>query len=264
MTRILYWNIEKFGSNKIANPSAKRQRGSTLKQNQSSVQRLNYVNRHFALTDNLGAVSPPDIIVVVEVSTGYDGRGILARGAGADGARTLLTALRATTGNANWMLVPPLQTGPREAVAVYFDSTNYAFTGPGLWPGGVGPAVAPPAPGVVWVAPATVAYAPPFGALLPVAAAPVGGANAGTAQNELAAVTDFNFAAAHPNAGAAVPFGAMRAPYWVSFAEMPGGALPIVRNISLFCIHSPANAGAGAYLSAINNLAEIADGIAAK
>lgn len=258
MTRILYWNIEKFASNKIANPSTKRTRGGALKANQKSVERLNYINLHWALTDNLGAVSPPDIIVVVEVSTAYDGRGNLVRGAGATGSQTLLTAIRATTGNAHWMLVPPLQTGPREAVAVYFDSSNYAFTGPWHWPGGVGPATAPAAMG-----PPPVAYAAPFGALLPGTAAPVGGANAGTPQNRLAAATDFTFAAAHANAGAAAAFGTMRAPYWVSFAELTAGGLPVARNISLFCIHSPASAVAGAYLAALNGLAEIADGIAA-
>ncbi|MBB4003108.1 hypothetical protein [Aurantimonas endophytica] len=258
MTRILYWNIEKFASNKIANPSFKRQRGGALKQNQASVQRLNYINTHWGITAG-GAVSRPDIVVIVEVATGYDGPGVLARGNGPAGALTLLTALRAVTANPNWMLVPPLQTGPREAVAVYFDSTNLIFTGPWLWPGGVGPAVPPAAP-----APATAAYAAPFVGALPAAAVPAGTLNTGTAQNQLAAATGFTYAAAHANAGMGKNFAALRRPYWVTFAEMSGaGAPPVVRDISLFCIHSPANAGAGAYLTALDDLAEVADGIAA-
>ncbi|UIJ71029.1 hypothetical protein [Aurantimonas sp. HBX-1] len=263
MTRILYWNIEKFAANKMANPSTKRQRGASMTAAQASAARLAYINTHWGITAG-GVLSRPDIIVIVEVATGYDGPGILARGSGPDGALALLVALRAVTGNANWMLVPPLQTGPREAVAVYFDSSNLVFTGPWLWPGGVGPAIAPLAPGVFGPALPTVAYAAPFAGALPVAAVPAGTINTGTAQDQLAACTDFTYAAAHMNAGTAVNFGALRTPYWVSFAEMSGGgALPVVRNISLFCIHSPASAAAGQYLTDLADLAEITDGIAA-
>jgi hypothetical protein len=99
---------------------------------------------------------------------------------------------------------------------------------------------------------------------LPVAAVPAGTINTGTAQNQLAAATGFIYAAAHANAGAAVNFGALRTPYWVSFAEMSGGgALPVVRDISLFCIHAPASAAAGQYLTDLAGLAEVTDGIAA-
>lgn len=261
MTRVLYWNIEKFASNKIANPSNKRQRGGALRQNQSSVQRLAYINDHFGITDAMGAVAPPDIVVVVEVATGYDGRGILARGSGPAGALTLLAALKAATGNPNWRLVPPLQTGPRESVAVYYDSTNYVFTGPWQWPGGVGPAFDP-----AGMAPQPLAnYAAPY--IVPIVAnavVPVGAAhNAGIAQNQLAAATGFTFSAAlAPAQAGPIPYGGRRAPYWVTFAELLFGPAPrpVARNISLFCVHSPANAGAGAFLAALNNVAQIADG----
>ncbi len=261
MTRVLYWNIEKFASNKIANPSKKRQRGGALKQNQSSVQRLAYINAHFGITDALGAVAPPDIVVVVEVTTGYAARGILANGSGPAGALTLLAALQATTGNPNWRLVPPLQTGPRESVAVFYDSTDYVFTGPWQWPGGVGPAFDPGG-----MAPPPIAdYAAPFVApIVANAVVPPGAAhNVGVAQNRLAAATAFTYSAGlAPGLVGAIDFGGRRAPYWVTFAQLGfgPGPRPVARNISLFCVHSPANAGAGAYLTALNDIAEIADG----
>ncbi|MCB1656488.1 MAG: hypothetical protein KDI41_22185 [Pseudomonadales bacterium] len=261
MTRVLYWNIEKFATNKIANPGNGRQNGAALNQNQASVQRLAYINAHFGITGALGAASPPDIFVVVEVATGYDGRGIIARGSGPAGALTLLAALQATTGNPNWRLVPPLQTGPRESVAVYYDSTNYVFTGPWQWPGGVGPAFDPAGMGP----PPVAAYPAPFVAPIVANAVVAAGAahNVGIAQSRLAAATGFTYAAAlAPALAGPINFGGVRAPYWVSFAELGVGPAPrpVARNISLFCIHSPANAGAGVYLRRLDRIAEIADG----
>ncbi len=58
MTRILYWNIEKFGENKIASTKRKRQTGSTLSSAQASTARANYMNTHWAITDALNAAAP--------------------------------------------------------------------------------------------------------------------------------------------------------------------------------------------------------------
>lgn len=244
MTRVLYWNIEKFAISKIATEANKRRKGATITEAEASKQRRQYIKA--VMKPNAGAALP-DIIVVVEVVTGYDGRGILVRGDGAMGSRRLVQTLRSTTNNPNWMLVPPLQTGRREAVAVYYDSTNYAFTGPWQWPGGTGPAFDPAAPPV----PPRVAYAAPFRDYLPNRLVPAGLPNAGINERRLAAATEFTYRPGHATqAGNAINYGSRRAPYWVTFAQVNFGVVPpaVLRTFSLFAIHSPASGAADGYL----------------
>lgn len=137
MTRILYWNINNFSLPKIqvaAPPAAAAE----------AAQRLTYIVNQIMAAPNAGGA--PDIIVVVEVfsrvrEVGLEGT-VLNSGRTAGAAvLLLLNNLRATLGN-HWCLVPPLnlgELGQREAVAVFYDSTNLQFTGPNLyyrrWPG---------------------------------------------------------------------------------------------------------------------------------
>ena len=243
MTRVLYWNIENFAFNKIANPqTGKRQRGGGLVQADAAQ------NRRWYVRQVLNAAAA-DIIVVVEVETAYDGRGRLTRGAGGDGCIELLREIRAAYNN-QWMLVPPIQTGPRESVAVFYRSTRRYFAGPYVWPGGAAGVAA--APGA-----ATGAYPALFNNRLPNRLVPAGALqNAATNERRCAARVAFTYRANHPtNANAAIDWGFSRAPYMVSFAETDGAVPPnVLRNLTLFAIHAPA-----AYVFADTHLRLLAD-----
>jgi len=131
MARILYWNIQQFGINKINNPSIKRQRGSSINFAAASTDRR-------TLIMSVIAANLPDIIVVVETSTGGGNEGTTITAGGQTGALDLLVRIRAVHG-ANWMLVPPLilgQGGVSEGISVYYNSAVLDFTGPFGWQGG--------------------------------------------------------------------------------------------------------------------------------
>ena len=155
MTRILVWNIEDFDLNRIS--------GGDLTVNDFyqettanvATGRFDYImaNIRQVSAPNGGGAALPDIIVVIEVSAKpeYDPFGTnwilalrnigrLAAGLGGQGAERLFRRIRTDTGNAHWMMAPPLMTGPKDAVAVFYDSSNYCFAGPLRWPGGNGPA----------------------------------------------------------------------------------------------------------------------------
>lgn len=255
--RILFWNIENFALNKINNPHANRDElYTTISQTQASFERNTYINTHITQAQ-------PHIIVVVEIETGYDGRGQLVRGAGMNGAITLLNNIRAATLNPNWMLVPPLQTGPNEGVAVYYDSTNLIFTGPYVWPGGgAGVTAQPPgaAPGAY-----PLAHAPGFPApARPVPAGalqngPVGGVG-GINEDMCAARVEFTSPPAWGGPPAPIAYGVTRAPYMVTFAEMNNAVAPpvVARNLTIFGVHSPASfPHAGNYLAELANTTQI-------
>jgi len=248
VTRVLYWNIENFGINKIYNPNTrKRKSGSSLKENEAAQDRL-------AEISTVLLAANPQVIVIVEVeSSPFYGAGLLAIGAGVLGAAALRVVVQNVLGG-NWALVPPLQTGPTEAVGVLYETTNRFFAGPFVWPGGGGPSVAPGA--------ATGAYPPAWTTMLPAAAVPAGALqNVGVAQNLCAARAAYTYRAAHhTNAGAAYNFAAFeRAPYMVSLFE----SAPVARTLTIFGIHAPAGGGAAAYLQNLAELAEIVDNIAA-
>jgi hypothetical protein len=226
MTRVLYWNIENFAINKIQNPSAKkRQAGGAIKVDLSSAQRLTYISRHVTEVD-------PDIFIVVEIETPYNAnRGVLCGGGGETGTLALLGHLQAL--NANWCLVPPLITGNKEAVAVFFRADRVTFSGPDQWNGGVGPTV----PGLA--VPMAQAYPAPWNKCLPVG-------------NYSAARVEFPGLVGMPPAN--VNFGVdVRHPYQTTFID--GGG----RTINIFAVHSPANfAGATAFLQTMTTMAAIA------
>lgn len=249
MTRVLFWNIENFGINKIANPSAAPEPGTTnLTQAQASQQRLNYVR-------DLLTAAKADIVVVIEVSTGNDAPGRLCRDSGLEGSIRLLTEIRNVYNN-GWMLVPPLQTGTGEAVSVFYQSKLRYFTGPYLWPGG--PAAISTAPGVG----ATGAYPDELKNRMPDRAIPKDAQhNAKVAENRCAARIGFTYRAGHPHKKQQINWGTTRRPYMVTFAETDKAIAPtVLRDLTLFAIHAPAK-----YLPAVvnmkrlKNMAEIDD-----
>jgi hypothetical protein len=247
-TRILYWNIRDFARNKIDNPqSRKRKSGSSLRECDASFDRFCHI------LWLIGVVNP-QIIVVVETETGYDAPGRLVRGNGAEGARTLLAGVRNQMNDVNWRLVPPLQTGPNEAVSVLYHTRRRYFTGPNVWPGGAGATSAPPGGGVgnypfVWRN------------LMPNRHIP-GGAqhNGGASEQQVAARIDFTEAAAAANAGLAIDYNTFRAPYMTTFAETDAIG-NVVRNLSLFSIHAPASYSARQYLRDLADNEQIVDNL---
>ena len=223
MTRVLYWNIENFAVNKIQNPGAKRKRGASISEQDASAERLTYISRHVTETD-------PDIFIVVEVETPYNNnRGVLCGGGGQTGCLALLGHLQAL---ANWCLVPPLITGNKEAVAVFFRADRVTFTGPDQWGGGVGPTLPT-------VTPITAqAYPAPWNTCLPVG-------------NYSAARVQFPGMVGMPPAN--VNFGVdVRHPYQTTFLDAGG------RTINIFTVHAPANfVGATAFLQTMTTMAAI-------
>jgi hypothetical protein len=144
MTKIVYWNIQVFGINKIANPSTVEDPNTGgLTYAASSASR-------YTLIKNTIEANTPDIIVIVEVSAGGARAGDLpANGAGVQGATRILTDLRTADPNAEWRMVPPLKLtiiNNTETVAVLYrgvsgslatnDQVTRYFTGPNTWTGG--------------------------------------------------------------------------------------------------------------------------------
>lgn len=137
MTRVLYWNIERFSARKIdvAAPTALMALQAT--------NRLELIEEMVAgpwVGEEMLAQEPPDIFVVVEVSARTDpvipeGFTLFSGSPGGKAVRQLLAAIRAAHG-AQWSLVPPLFLGGmgfREGVAVFYNSENLTFAGPWVW-----------------------------------------------------------------------------------------------------------------------------------
>ena len=246
-TRILYWNIRDFARNKISHPSVKKRKlGSSLNEAQAAEDRCMHI------LWLVGQVAP-QIIVVVETETAFSERGTLALGQGGRGARLLLNGIREQTNNVAWRLVPPLQTGPNEAVSVFYDSTNRYFTGPFIWPGGWGTAQPGGVPGP---------YPDKHRAGLPNRTIPAAAQYNGTvSERHVAARTEFVEAAHTGNPGSAIDYDNHRAPYMTTFTET-NNANVVIRNLSLFSIHAPASFAARQYLRDLADNAQIVDGMA--
>ena len=253
MTRILYWNIENFSVNKFWDNSRKRKRGSSGTGAQQAVYRLRYFRYAFDNGTAANAAHTPEIVVIVELESGVTVPGGLVTGNGPTATQNLVTEIRNRTGNNNWMAVPSLYAGPREGVIVLYNSANLIFTGPNIWPGGVGPSAIPPAP----ASPYPAAWNPYIrtGALS--RAIPAGAQyNANRWENQMAArvagFTSYNPAVTPlvpAPGGMPLPGAAMdgnlgpRTPYMTTFFRPAAGAAP-AENITLFAIHAPANANA--------------------
>jgi hypothetical protein len=134
MARILYWNIQQFGINKINEPRARNKRGAdgnVLPTPESSYRR--------SVIETTLAQNTPDIFVVVETSTGAGASGTLITAGGADGSLYLLEQLRTQWFPLeDWRLIPPLrlgQGGVQEGISVYYNHNRVQFTGPWVWQG---------------------------------------------------------------------------------------------------------------------------------
>ncbi|MDR7377106.1 hypothetical protein J2X19_001764 [Rhodoferax ferrireducens] len=229
MTRIVYWNISKFGTNKIADP----------KHPLSSVARRNLIR-------SVITAAQPDILVVGEVSArrSYP-PGMLTSGAGLDVCTTLLAWLRGIAGD--WRLVPPLvvgRIGSAEAVAIFYRGMIGAagtriFTGP-YWSSGTIPAYSSP-PGAGVPAPGNAYVGAAAALLVPSRTVPAGGLfNPGAEENRLAACIDFHMAPAAGMAGWTIDFINRRQPYMCTFCETD--AAGAVRNLTLIAVHPPPGA----------------------
>src|SRR5262245_46662023 len=106
MARILFWNLQTFGINKVnstSNQVKKGQGGNTLQQ--AAAQRWTAINGVINATN-------PDIVVIVEVGTGDSFPSALATNTGGwDGAVWLMNQLRGANAAAEWRMVPPLRVG---------------------------------------------------------------------------------------------------------------------------------------------------------
>ncbi|MEL7611562.1 hypothetical protein AAGW18_03580 [Vreelandella titanicae] len=240
MTRVMVWNIDKFDIHKINQLSLSANPAFGLSEWEVSTGIFGYIIDNLSLTLPDGSRIFPDIFVVIEVSTEFNANnltpGLLDTGLGGEGCLYLLEGLREASGNPNWMLVPPLQTGAFDSVAVFYDSSNLVFTGPRVWPGAQGPATDPnqvPAP-------ATAAYPGMFAGVLPSRQVPAGLPNAGTQEDICAANTVFHMKVGAPYAGHEMDFDSQRTPYQVTFGEIDGSGA-VVRMLNFFIVHSPAN-----------------------
>ncbi|HVZ37958.1 MAG TPA: hypothetical protein VHI13_01680 [Candidatus Kapabacteria bacterium] len=243
--RVLFWNIENFSINKIANPSTRRrQTGSgKLTSAESSQERASYILDHVIETQ-------PDIFMVVELETPYVERGRLVTGNGVNASLALLEMLRSGTRNQRrWMLVPPLQTGKKEGVAVFYNSRKLVFTGPYGWSGGAG--------GRARSTGERADYPTAFRECLPGDRTVPQGAlfSGGRSERRCAGCVDFTRIVLRQSGMKVkvitepIDYGVARAPFMTTFCEIEPDTDMVLRNITLFGIHAPASGGhANAYL----------------
>lgn len=258
MTRVLVWNLQTFGINKINNTNVGyAEGGGGLNNLDTSHWRRRLVYRTLQYAQ-------PDIIILVEVASGDSYPNELATATGGiEGCSYLLNFLR-TSGvysAGDWRLVPPLRVGRApgskpETVAVFYrgrstnalgQTINRYFTGPNCWTGGYAGmsvpysvALARPYPGAgngypdlnaLLVPPGSDARTVPLGALW----------NATRAENTLAARVRFRENNGG-NPGNWLGYGIYRPPYMVTFTEK-NATTNAMKNLTLFGVHSPAVAG---------------------
>ena len=277
MTRILYWNIENFSVNKFWQPNLKRRRDGTRAGGPFTQCSLNRLNYFFQVLDDalvLNNNRVPEIVVIIELESGVTGRGTLVTGNGPTATQSLVDEVRTWTGNNNWMVVPPLYTGPTEGVIVLYDSTNLIFTGPNRWPGGGPSAVPLPRLAAPLVAPASQYPASWNGYIRTgVLNRVIPGAslyNSNYYENEMAArVAGFTSSAGAslvPLPGGMPALGAPmdgnlgpRTPYMVTFFR-PAAGMAAAENITLCSIRAPANNNAARnYMTALACTQEISN-----
>ncbi|NER45736.1 MAG: hypothetical protein F6J92_03420 [Symploca sp. SIO1A3] len=271
MTRILFWNIEQFGINKIRNPSR------AIGNNTGGLTLYQAANQRRALLRRVIVATEPDIIVIIEVSSG-DNRPNreLATSTGGMQALVYLQNYLNTLGvlfPGGWNQVPPLQVGlgaRAEAVGVLYRRQNNNgavlryFTGPNTWGGGNGPSVDP----------RIINFSQPYGnngqvnfdaMLMPPGLGAVRNIPAGALhnprlpENQVAArVQQFTDAQ-----NRRINYGGYREPYMVTFTETDNAGT-VQRNLTLFCIHtSPQGNIPAHYVDGLANTQEIVEPLGA-
>jgi hypothetical protein len=249
VTRILYWNIERFSAARIDVANAVAE--VALR----SEERLGLINQIFAPPAGGALGAPPDIFVIVEVSARTDpvipeGRCLETASPGGSAVRQLIEGFREDHG-ANWSLVPPLLLGVgnrRESVAVFYNSTTVEFAGPWVYaaPGGAHPSALP---STVANLEALQEYPAGWTEYLPAGGAPWewerGGVMYPVPENQCAGQWEYRTAA---NKRIYFPGWDNRAPFHTLFKDVAGE-----RWVKLFTVHtSPGSASA-----ATKNLARI-------
>ncbi|KZM50911.1 endonuclease/exonuclease/phosphatase family protein [Labrenzia sp. OB1] len=270
MTRVLFWNIEKFSINKFYSASRKRPRGQGgLTNTQATTQKRR-------LLGDVLTATRPDIVVIIEVSSGDNFPDALAtQSAGVNGLvylqGLLNSAANLLVAPGGWNIVPPLYTGTggrSETVGILYRRQNDAgtlrryFTGPNIWTGGYAGTSAVPGTAVAAAYPSVGGVN--FNAMLVPAGLgvvrqiPAGALDNGTLnENEVAARIAFNrINNAGNGVGGPVNFNGLREPFMATFCEADVNG-NVQRNLSIFGIHSPPQANAApAYM---NQLATIWD-----
>jgi len=139
--KILYWNVERFNNNKIAN-AAPIADDDYMEEDDGGqgADRLELMLDTFRSGRNPNNTRfIPDFIVIVEVGKGeqLNGQGNIINGNPATGVIALLNAIRndntLRSNGRDWRLVPPLVLGyggRGEGIAVFYNSTNWYFLGP--------------------------------------------------------------------------------------------------------------------------------------
>ncbi|MBK9941474.1 MAG: hypothetical protein IPP13_07625 [Kouleothrix sp.] len=257
MTKILVWNLQTFGINKINNTTPGYADGyAGLNNLQTSVWRRRLVYRTLQYTQ-------PDIIVLVEVGSGDSYPNDLATlTGGMEGCIYLLNFLRTSLvyNAGDWRLVPPLRVGRSpgskpETVAVLYrgrsnvngNIINRYFSGPNVWTGGYAGVSVRPAVGVPAPYPVAAMGNPDILSMLvppmtmPRVIPPGSQHNPGLQEDRVAARTRF-LEDNHGVAGGFLDFGVYRPPYMTTFVETNNAGV-VQRNLSIFGVHSPAVAG---------------------
>lgn len=270
-TRVLIWNIQQFSVNKIFSSSTAVSPGHGGLQDQvAALQRRQVINYVLNATQ-------PDIIVIVEVSSGENIAGALATPTGGiESLAHLLYSFNQHTGTpGGWNAVPPLYigTGGRaETIGILYRRTNNAgtlsryFTGPNIWTGGTAGTSVPPGMG----APPAVAYT---GLPLPIGTVNINGMlvppgsgaarqippgalhNGNVFENLVAARVDFDDGT---GTGTNVDFAGLRQPYMVTFTEANTAGGAVQRNLTLFAIHAPPNnVTAATYINVMSTMPDV-------
>ena len=138
--KILYWNVEKFNDQKVANTAPG---GDDFMMDagepEQGAERLAYMLDTFASgLDPGNNAFIPDFIVIVEVGKGFqlNAQGNLVNSNPATAVITLLNAIRnnnVLNNGRDWRMVPPIVLGTAgrgEGVAVYYNATAWYFLGP--------------------------------------------------------------------------------------------------------------------------------------
>ncbi|WP_431470196.1 hypothetical protein [Sphingosinithalassobacter sp. LHW66-3] len=249
MTRVLFWNIEQFSINKIFSASTQVTPGHGGLTDQVAAAQRKLVISHVL------AATVPDIIVIIEVSSGENIAGALATPTGGLESVAMMQYYfnQHFLVPGGWNAVPPLYVGTggrAETVGILYRRTNDAgtvrryFTGPNVWTGGVGGMSVPPGPGVVPAAytglPLPIGTVNINGMLVPTGSGaarqiPAGALhNGGLHENLAAARVDFL-----DGTGAAIDFHGLRQPYMATFTEAVIATGVVQRNLTVFAVHSP-------------------------
>lgn len=142
--KIMVWNIEQFTQAKLDDYLTYTEGYLTHKRRRienPAYDRLWYMEHVFNAFNNVAYT--PDVIAVLEVKAEPAlNLGDVLGATYTNGVINLLNYIKAWTGNANWLAVPPLKCNPQhdpllvnvaqEAVAVFYNSATVTFEGPDL------------------------------------------------------------------------------------------------------------------------------------